>query len=122
MLVLTVLSDIHTEPFPGFSCTGLPEIHNLQLQESRLQRTLLKALEDLREAQTARRALEQARLAEVVDARALCRNTGEAFDPAALGFDFTEAEIDREEKRRQSVINLRKRPANPDWRAFSPQS
>ena len=84
-------------------------LRNLQLQEARLQRTLFKALADLKEAQAARRDAAQALLNKAVDTRTDCRNNNIPFDPAALGFDFTEAELDREVTRRYSRGNLRKR-------------
>jgi len=76
------------------------KIRNLQLQEGRLQRTLFKALDDLRAAQALRRATEQASLSEAIATRIACRATDLPFDPAQLGFVFTDDQLDREEIRR----------------------
>ena len=78
-------------------------IHNLQLQEARMQRTLLKALHEIREAQSARKAATQALLEEAVITRIFCEQKKMTFNAAELGFDFTEDQLDRESIRRQAM-------------------
>lgn len=86
------------------------KIRNLQLQEYRLQRTLFKAIDDLRAAQALRRATQQSRLAEAVDTRIACRKTDLPFNSAQLGFDFTDDQLDREEIRRAIASNRKSQP------------
>ncbi len=89
------------------------KIRNLQLQEYRLQRTLFKAMDDLRATQALRRAAHQARLTEAVNARIACRAAGLPFDAAQLGFDFTEDQLDRAEIRRAVALNVNAKFVRP---------
>ena len=78
-------------------------IHNLQLQEARLQRTLMKALKEIREAQASRKAAKQVLLDEAVATRILCQQEKVDYDAAEFGFDFTDEDLDREVVRRKAL-------------------
>ncbi len=77
-------------------------LHNLQLQEARLQRTLFKAMKELRELQSARQAAAAAHLEEAVVARILCKQRNLPFNAAELGFDFTDQQLEAETLLRQA--------------------
>jgi len=94
------------------------KIRNLQLHESRLQRTLFKAMADLEQAQAARREREHFRLAEAIALRKQARQNNLPFDLSESGFDFTNAQLDREEHRRSARKLEHSRPANTDWSAL----
>ncbi len=73
-------------------------LHNLQLQEARLQRTVFKAMKEIRELQAAR----QVCLEEAVSTKILCRQKNIPFEPKELGFDFTESQIEAETLKREA--------------------
>jgi len=75
-------------------------LRNIQIQEARLQRSLYKALEELRATQSARRAAEKEQMSDAINARTYHQAREKKFDPADLGFVFTTADIDREIERR----------------------
>ena len=85
-------------------------IHNLQLQEARLQRTLFKAMKELRELQSARRQAAAAKIEEAVVARILCKQQNIPFNAAELGFVFTDQQLDAETLLRQARGTLHPAP------------
>ena len=74
-------------------------LRNLQLHEARLQRNQAKSLVEFQALQDRRKAATQERLQEAADFKLHHRCNNIPFDPQALGFVFTETEIDRELKR-----------------------
>ena len=72
-------------------------IHNLQLQEARLQRTLTKSLTELKQLQSARTVAVQEELRQAVIIRKTCEQQRRAFVPADFGFVFTTEQIDAAE-------------------------
>jgi hypothetical protein len=75
------------------------EFRNLNIQESRLQRSYDRDLAELREFQAARVALEEEAQLELDLAQAAAlylahQSEGKPFQPAQFGFEFTTAEIE----------------------------
>ena len=74
-------------------------LRNLQLHEARLQRNQAKSLVEFQALQDRRKAATHDRLQEAADFKLHHRCNNMPFDPQALGFVFTDAEIDTELKR-----------------------
>ena len=72
-------------------------LRNLHIQEARLQRLILLTMAELREQQAARRT----NLVNALDAKMFHEKSKLPFDPAALGFVFTDADYTAELTRRK---------------------
>jgi hypothetical protein len=72
-------------------------LRNLHIQEGRLQRLLLLTMAELREQQARR----QTKLVNALDAKMFHQKTNLPFDPASLGFVFTDADYAAELTRRK---------------------
>ena len=72
-------------------------LHNLQLQEARLQRTLFKATAELQRLQSARVGAIQENLRQAIIIRKTCEQQHRAFVAADFGFVFTTEQIDAAE-------------------------
>ena len=72
-------------------------LHNLQLQEARLQRTLFKALAELKQLQSARATAVQENLRQAIIIRKTCEQQHRPFAAADFGFVFTTEQLDTAE-------------------------
>jgi hypothetical protein len=70
------------------------ELRNLHLQEARLRRQREKDTEELRRLQAERQAAEEEALALAAHAYKQAEQEAKPFDPSALGFVFSTAEIE----------------------------
>ncbi len=70
------------------------DLSNLLIQEMRLRRQLEHDTDWLLELQTNRVEAEKARLAEAARLCRAAKQEGKSFDPAALGFEFSKAQIE----------------------------
>ncbi len=76
-------------------------LRNLHLQESRLSRSLYKALEEIRILQDRRKNAAAADLGEAVTAHMYHKQNNLTFNPSQFGFVFTAPEIARAATRQQ---------------------
>ena len=83
------LADLHT------FLTYEKQLRNLQLQESRLARRRDKDLAELRRLQQERGQKERRDLREAADLYTAAQRDRKPFDPAAFGFEFSIAAIER---------------------------
>ena len=81
-------------------------LRNLQHQEARLQRLLLKTLADLKSLQELRASDSQRRLDEAAQTNIHSHSNNLPFNPAQLGFVFTDPEREAELKPHQIPADL----------------
>ena len=72
-------------------------LYNLQLQEARLQRTLFKAMAELKQLQSARASAANENLRQAILIRRTCAKQDRPFAAADFGFVFTEDQLDTAE-------------------------
>jgi hypothetical protein len=66
---------------------------NLSMHSQRLSRQFERTVAQLRDLQKTRRAIEKRELDHLVDIIEMAESTGEAYDPSADGFVFSESQI-----------------------------
>jgi hypothetical protein len=80
---------------------------NLTIYEQRIHRIMEKALAQLKQLQTERKALEQAQMEEALKLRILHQEEGLPYDPQADGFVFSSEQLEREAARREREARLK---------------